>query len=283
VKRSMNQADQMDPIDAAVRRAAPVRDEQVDQAWHASVAKRALFEKVTGQPSRRPSRPGRSRMPRRLTVLLAASLALAAIGGGAVASGVFDPDPKDVAVVQEQGKAAADVHLPGWRPELNAETIDCVFGPGESDVVRTPVSEGPLDQALRADDMIKECSTYTDASRFDAGKAELCTGPSGGDGRSPMPVVLLRGGPCGKAGYKPADAAELLAGVNHRREVEIGLLAAVPPGTCVGRDEAERRARERVAATGEPLTVTVMADEGRCWEVNTVFWETDEILVTPRP
>jgi hypothetical protein len=55
------------------------------------------------------------------------------------------------------------------------------------------------------------------------------------------------------------------------------------PGICVGRDEAERRARERVAAAGEPLMVTVMADEGRCWEVNTVFWETDEVLVTPRP
>jgi hypothetical protein len=272
--------DRVDPVDQAVGRASPVRDEQVAEAWHASPAKQALFEEITGVPVRRSRR---SRLPRRVAVLLAASLAVAAMGGAAVASGIFDPDPADLAVVHEQGKAAADVHLPGWRPELNAETVDCVFGPGEGDVVRTPAANGPLDKALEAKDLITECSAYTDAGRFDASKAELCTGPSGGDGRSPMPVVLLRGGPCEQAGYRTADTAELLADVNHRREVEIGLLAVVPPDTCVGREEAERRATARVAATGEPLDVPVIEDEGRCWEVDTVIWETDTVLVVPRP
>jgi hypothetical protein len=98
-----------------------------------------------------------------------------------------------------------------------------------------------------------------------------------------MPVVLLRGGTCQRAGYRPADATKLLADVNRRREVEIGILAAVRPDQCAGRAEAERRARERVARSGEPLKVTVLEDVGHCWAVNTVSWESDELLVSTRP
>jgi hypothetical protein len=68
--------DERHELDAAVRRAVPVRDEQVAAAWDTDPAKHALLAAITGAPARRV----RSRVTGRLTVLLAATLVLAAIG-----------------------------------------------------------------------------------------------------------------------------------------------------------------------------------------------------------
>jgi len=79
------------------------------------------------------------------------------------------------------------------------------------------------------------------------------------------------------------DEEKLMADRNHMRQVEITLRAAVLPDACVGREKAERLVKQRLAETREPLAVIDLGGtSGRCWEVNTVFWETGEVVLATR-
>ena len=68
-------------------------------------------------PATLPSAPP----PEAHVVVLAA--AAMAISTGAVASGLFEPDPQDLDTIVTEASEHADVHLPGWRPSLRAETV----------------------------------------------------------------------------------------------------------------------------------------------------------------
>jgi hypothetical protein len=258
-----------------------VRDEDVERAWRGSPASRALLDEITGAPvtALRAGRTGRG--SRRTIVLLAAVLALAAIGGGAVAAGVFDPDPADVATVTELAKEAAEVHGPGWRPELNAEQVLCMYGKRQVDGLRTMASSGPLDAALTKADLFGECSRGAGTTKLDQSRMTLCTGPSGGDGRAVLPVVLARGGDCRAAGFDPADEAALLTDVNRRRQVELTILAAQPVGRCVPEAELRQLVKARIEATREPLDLIDTEDKGKCWRIQALFWETDDVMIGP--
>lgn len=172
-----------------------------------------------------------------------------------------------------------------WAPErVKRDSRSAKDLEGPSIGVVTTASDGPVDQPLRASDFIKECASGTDGGNFDASTARLCTRAQEGGGRSPLPVVLLKARSCQRAGYQPADEGRLMNDVNHRRDVEIGLLAAVRQDECIGPEAAERRAKERVAASGTSLHVTLLdsGDDGHCWAVVSVAWDRDDVVVSTR-
>lgn len=114
------------------------------------------------------SDPARPRRRRKRTVAVLAAAAMA-ISTGAVASGLFEPDPQDLDTIVTEASEHADVHLPGWRPSLRAETVWCFYD--RSTYANTPVSEFPLDEALTRDRIATECSSGNDMVRSGQGAA----------------------------------------------------------------------------------------------------------------
>ena len=108
------------------------------------------------------SEPVRPRRRRKRTVAVLAAAAMA-ISTGAVASGMFEPDPQDLDTIITEASEHADVHLPGWRPSLRAETVWCFYD--RSTYANTPVSEFPLDEALTKDRIATECTSGNDMVR----------------------------------------------------------------------------------------------------------------------
>lgn len=94
-----------------------------------------------------------------LSVVAAALLLTATVA----ATGIFEPDPESVQAVKTEGEQHADVHLEGWRPVLNAESVRCIFPDGRA--IDTFASDFPLDQPLTVDRLIEECTTGNDLAR----------------------------------------------------------------------------------------------------------------------
>lgn len=134
----------------------------LDRDPDAAAARRLLSRiRATGEPAR-----PRRRRKRTVAVLAAAAMA---ISTGAVASGLFEPDPQDLDTIITDASEHADVHLPGWRPSLRAETVWCFYD--RSTYANTPVSEFPLDEALTKDRIATECTSGNDMVR--SGQAEV--------------------------------------------------------------------------------------------------------------
>jgi hypothetical protein len=290
------------PINQALRRAVPLDEQRLTAAWDADPARQALLGEIlsipvpgAGRDAGAPARAGHRHRRRPLTLLVATAVALVTLTGGALASGLFSADPRDVrAVVDDRNAREAEMHVPGWRPQLDAETVMCVYGPGDTERGTSPASSGPIDAPLRAKDLIDTCAKGAGAHRFEPGSVKLCVTPwnqlapndpgHGMSGRYHLPVVLSASGSCEDAGFAQANTGSLLEDLNRRRAVEITLLAIVPKDLCKGRNEVIRLAKERVAALGEPLTITVKGPEdgGGCWGVEAVFWGAATVFIEPR-
>lgn len=103
------------------------------------------------------------RPPWRGRVIVAVAGLMAVSGAGALAAGVFEPDPADLAVILEDAEPRREVHLDGWRPELTSETIVCAYEGGAGAV--TSASEFPLDEPLTAAAITAECTDGNDTVR----------------------------------------------------------------------------------------------------------------------
>ncbi|MBA3372867.1 MAG: hypothetical protein M3493_13995 [Actinomycetota bacterium] len=267
-------------VDQYVRRLDGVEADRLAASWFDSGAKQALFEQIVSmpadtQPIATPRRGAvTARVPRKRLAVVAVATVMMLGAGGAFAAGVFSPDPVDVEAVTRQGDAAADVHLDGWRLELDAETVRCDYGQGE--VIETWAAQGSLSQPLSIDHLVDECATGTDMATLDAASAVVCSAPRG---NYLLPVVL-NGGNCVTRGYDPVDEATLLAHVNHLREVEIAIRGITRHNECLVAADAERLVVERAEASGEDLDVQVSSDDGPCFAA-TVSWETQQILIAP--
>ena len=119
-------------------------------------ARRLLSRIETTTESVRP----RGRRTRAVAVLVAAVMTLST---GAVASGLFQPDPQDLDTLVADAAEHAEVHLPGWRPVLRAETVWCFYD--SSTHVDTLVSDFPLDEPLTKDLIATECTSGNDMLR----------------------------------------------------------------------------------------------------------------------
>ena len=240
-----------------------------------AAAARQLLSRIraTGEPARRPRR----RRKRTVAVLAAAAMALST---GAVASGIFDPDPQDLDTIIADASEAADVHLPGWRPSLRAETVWCFYD--RSTYANTPVSEFPLDEALTKDRIADECTSGNDMVRSgQVGGPEdvtFCTaaipdeayqrrvdvrrGPVlAGDlseATALVPIVLGWQADCDRVeldvdptmSLSPLSQADIDR-INHVREVEV-TLRATAMGKCISYDKAVQVATQvRQSLEGE--------------------------------
>jgi hypothetical protein len=270
-----------------LRQEAPVTDERLAAPWHASSAKWAMLEAIGAEPGETGVTAMRHHRGRRRSgaLLLAAVLAVAALGGTAVASGVFRPHPRDAAEVVRQGQATeGSMHAPGWRTELDAERVQCFYGEGEGDRMETTASAGPLDGELRVEDLLAACAA---GGRVDPRAAKLCALPAGPLRRNPKPVVLGFDGPCERYGLDKADrfvevdAERLLADVNHRRQVEVAIRAADPrlDGRCRPKSEIVRLVRQRIASTGLRLEIRTTGTDWPCWYVEGVQWDDNAVMV----
>jgi hypothetical protein len=270
-----------------LRRDAPVSDERLAAPWHASSAKRVMLEELGAEPGEagvtamRPHRGGR----RRGVLLLAAVLTVAALGGTAVASGVFRPDPRDAVAVANQGQAAeGSMHAPGWRTELDAERVQCFYGEGQDDRAETTASAGSLGADLRVEDLVAACA---EGGRIDPRAAKLCALPAGPLRRNPKPVLLGFNGPCERYGLDNADrfvevdTERLLADINLRRQVEVAIRAVDPKldGKCHPKSEIMRLVKRRIAATGLHLEIRTAGTDWPCWYVEGVVWDDNAVMV----
>jgi hypothetical protein len=269
-----------------LRQEAPVTDERLAAPWQASSARRAMLETVDAEPGE----AGVTAMPRhrgrrRGALLFAAVLIVAALGGTAVASGIFRPDPRDTAEVVNQGQAQeGSVHAPGWRTELNAERVQCFYGEGGNDRAETSASAGAIDADLRVEDLVAACAA---GGRVDTRAAKLCALPAGPLRRNPKAVVLGFGGPCERYGLSDAerfvevDAERLLADINLRRQVEVAIRAVDPrlDGRCHSKSEILRLVKRRIATTGLDLEVRTNGTDWPCWYVEGVQWDDNAVDV----
>jgi hypothetical protein len=270
-----------------LRRDTPVSDERLAAPWHASAAKRVMLEELGAEPgeagvtAKRPHRGGR----RRSVLLLAAGLSVAALGGTAVASGVFRPDPHDAVAVANQGQAAeGSMHAPGWRTELDAERVQCFYGEDQDDRAETTASAGSLGADLRVEDLVAACAG---GGRIDPRAAKLCALPAGPLRRNPKVVVLGLDGPCERYGLDNADrfvevdAERLLADINLRRQVEVAIRAVDPrlDGRCHPKSEILRLVKRRIAATGRHLEIRTAGTDWPCWYVEGVQWDNNVVIV----
>ncbi|HEX6421022.1 MAG TPA: hypothetical protein VFZ77_21140 [Acidimicrobiales bacterium] len=216
-----------------------------------------IDEDAGGRVPARPTPAGRrtgGRSRRRRAAVAAGVLAVTA-GGGVAAATVLrtGPDPVESARVGEVFDGIEDAHLPGWRWELRAEAVTCVFPDGQEAV--TAASEFPLDGLLTAELMVEECASGNDHARAQGGVdpdgAEVCVR----DGDLPPAVVVLGGASCADAaGARPATGDDF-AELNRMRGVEVALLAA--PQDCATTAQAVSWAEQVVAARDLDLAVEV--------------------------
>lgn len=210
------------------------------------------------------------RPPRRIRVVVAIAGLMAVSGAGALAAGVFEPDPADIADILEAAEPHREVHLDGWRPELTSETIVCAYEGGAGAV--TSASEFPLDEPLTAAAIAAECTDGNDAVRSGEAAAPEQTTLCGGtlavedverrlasvearilagslDRERPrFPVVLGWQADCGEvqlAVGSPMDLQPLdsLDAINTAREVEVRLKAAALQ-ECLTHEQAQQLAGE---------------------------------------
>jgi hypothetical protein len=150
-----------DPVEL-IRNTNPVPDaHQLPDETQASFE--ALFEEIIGMEHQEPTTTRNHHRPRigRITALAAAFVVLSA--GVAIAAGIFNPDPADVATIEDDGAQSADVHLDGWRPELKTEAVWCMVD--EDSGADTMASEFPLGDPLTMEILLAECSTGNDVAR----------------------------------------------------------------------------------------------------------------------
>jgi hypothetical protein len=270
-----------------LRQEAPVTDERLAAPWHASSAKQAMLETIGAEPGEAgvtalPRHRGRRRGG---ALLFAAVLTVAALGGTAVASGIFRPDPRDTAEVVSQGQAAeGSMHAPGWRTELDAERVQCFYGTGQDDRAETTASAGSIGTDLRAADLVAACAR---GGRVDRRAAKLCALPAGPLRRNPKAVVLGFDGRCERYGlddtdrFVEVDAERLLADINLRRQVEVAIRAVDPrlDGKCHPRSEIMRLVKRRIATTGLHLEIRTAGTDWPCWYVEGVVWDDNAVMV----
>lgn len=275
-----------DPVEL-IRSTNPVPDaHQLPDETQASFE--ALFEEIIGMEHNELTTTRthhRSRIGR-IAALAAAFVVLSA--GVAIAAGVFNPDPKDVAVVENQTELGFESHELGWRPALRTESVWCMYD--LSTGADTPVSEFPLGEPLTMQALLAECGTGNDVARnlgTEPSEYTLCKatftdetyrdriaqderftiieGDLSAD-RPGFPVVLAWQANCENTELETSTQVDLaplssLDDLNHAREVEIGLKADALE-SCLTRDEADQAARNSRTALGDGWLLIDMKLDG---------------------
>jgi len=185
-------------------------------------------------------------------------------------------------------------HLPGWRPELAAEGVQCDYtGSPSAPVgkVGTSASEFPLGEAITADRIVEECATGTDATRSTGidltGQGTLCKSVSTksiGVASTPIakvvtvevtePTVIFSGDSCEASGYQ-SPPPDFVSAIEQHRRVEM-LLRAVPR-RCPRVDEARAWVERQIKTLPDEWTVDIAQVSGGGCALPQVDWMTHRI------
>lgn len=216
------------------------------------------------------------RSPRRAVGGLLAAAVLVSAGAVAAAVTLSRPDPQQAAQVENDFTQQATVHLDGWRPELDAEKVLCVF-PEPLESLETSASEFPLRQRLTSKDLALECAEGNDVARnkgpFPFDSSTVCVID---EGAYPKAIVGVGGVECPPPAraMTPTDLDEL----NRMRAIEVAILAVPSDDGCPTKEHATEWAEARSAEYEvTDLEVQSSGSDG-CFR-GLVYWEPGHILI----
>jgi hypothetical protein len=226
-----------------------------------------------------PDSPRRSRRRRRLARWGIPLLGIGLVGGGvAAAAAISAPSPKDAATIESHITLDERLaHLPGWRPELGAEQVDCNYlalhmsrAGGPLTYGQASISHEPLTEPLTERMIIEGCASgnyETHSSPLPSNtSAKLCvtTPPASAEngGMVGAPVVVF-GTTCSGAGY--LSDSGVVDQVNQRRTEEAAIDAA--PEACPTRAQMSAWVKHELAVYHLTLPIR-KPDPGRgsCWK-----------------
>jgi hypothetical protein len=242
------------------------------------------------------------RSPRRALTGLIAAAVLASAGAVAAQVAMDRPDERQSAQVERDFRAQAGAHLDGWRPELSAERVRCLF-PATQDPLVTFASDFPLDGALTLQRLAQACAEGNDWAKkleqdgvgpFDASAATICVTE---ESAYPKTVVGVGGIDCSATALRElvpdeeADAAvyeetatramtsEDLQELNRMRAIEVAVLAVGGDNGCPTREQAlqwtDARLREYSVAD---LQVHARNSGEGCYR-GRIDWQAGEVWV----
>lgn len=217
---------------------------------------------------------------RRMALGAVAALATAGVATAA-AAGVISrdrPDPVQVEAVNRElgsGSPMGSVHTEGWRPELNAETVECELAGG---LTITWASEFPLEEQLTEQHLVDECTSGNDLVRSRMGAAADTVTVCVRRADYPRPVVLADGSTCADQQLRPIMPDDL-ADLNRRRAFDVSLLAVPTANGCPSLDEAIAWSKRQVRESAYELHID-SRDEGdsACYR-GVTDWSRNVILV----
>lgn len=224
------------------------------------------------------ARPGTRRR-----IALGAIAALVTAGAAtAAAAGVISrdrPDPAQAQTVNREMGAdspSGQVHIEGWRPELSAETVECVLP--KSDHLITLASEFPLEDMLTERHLVQECTAGNDLVRSGMSEAASDVHVCMNDDDYPRPVVLADGTTCADTDdLRPITASDF-EDLNRRRAFDVSLLAVPSDSGCANLDQARDWAKEQVDNSEYDLHIDTRAEGPACYR-GVTDWSRKVILV----
>lgn len=173
----------------------------------------------SGRPETTPSRP-----VRRGRSLMMAGAVAAVIGTASVAAAYVSltrPDPNQAATIVEHAQIAAAAHNPGWRPPLDAESVDC-DAPGDDVDFNAYASARPLADAVEQNQLLETCvAKNREFDQVASNAAVVCARP---EALLTRPIVVLGDGDCASLDLEGFDREDLET-LNQARAVEVALLA----------------------------------------------------------
>ena len=236
------------------------------------------------------------RSPRRRSIAgLVAAAVLASAGAVAAGVAMSRPDPQQSAQVERDFSSQAEVHLTGWRPELDAESVWCLF-PETEGPLDTYAAEFPLDEPLTPARLARECTEGNDWAQkltqdgvgpFAVSTATICVTE---EGTYPKTVIGVGGIDCASTPirelvpdvdapvYKYTDArtmtTEDLEQLNFMRAVEVAVLAVPADDQCPSSEQATEWARARLEEYGiKDLQVRKLGEGEGCYR-GRISWNT---------
>jgi hypothetical protein len=236
-----------------------------------------------------------TRRNRRRRRVIGGAVAVVALAGAATAAAAMvnrdRPDPEQARQVEESFEPmVGEIYEPGWRHDLNAETVECVYplpeaDPGWGNRITATASHFPLDGTLTAAHLAETCTTESGPEGlgydpFPVESGTVCVQP----GELPRPVVLVDVGSCEEFPEEELMpiGEDHLAELNRLRAIEVAALAVPTDDGCATYEEARDWALEQAEAAGEEgLAVGEDLDEGSGCYLGVIYW--DERMVWPQP
>lgn len=259
-------------VTAHARTINPVPSDAFEELAESPKGKELLETIVATSPSHRAPR----RRSRRAVSGLLAAAVLVSAGTVAATVSLTRPDPEQAAQVEREYSEQATVHLDGWRPELDAETVLCVF-PEPLESLETQASEFSLKHRMTSKDLAWECTEGNDVARIDGPFAiHSSTACVIHEGAYPKAVVGVGGVGC-PSPSRPITQEDLDE-LNRMRAIEVAILAVPSENGCPTSEQATEWAEARLAEYGVTGLAIETSGGGGCHR-GLVYWQSGQVSI----